>query len=179
MTTEPVTLYVRPPDRTGTTMPKRVLRMVTRSFRTPAARYPADPRAVFILIVCLFNGIPLAMGRATPGSINDQIHQTWQIVVWGLFLVIGSGCTLLGTFNQSVNGILLEQTGSVAVGFACLIYAAAIRAQVGVAGSVPAGIVLAFGIACLWRWGQLQGLIIEAERQATHAREEADWDGDE
>jgi hypothetical protein len=140
--------------------------MARRSFKTPAARYPADPRAVFILVMCVVSGVPLVQGHATPGSVNSQLNP-YQVVVWGALLVFGALVTLIGTFNQRVTGIILEQIGSVAVGFACLIYAAAIAAQIGVLGTVPALIVLGFGLACFWRWGQLQSLMHHAEQQAS------------
>ena len=150
-------------------MPKRVLHMAQRSFRTPAARYPADPRAVFILTLCVFSGIPLVLGHATPGTINSQLDK-YQVVTWGVLLVLGAACTLIGTFNMSVNGIIVEQVGSIAVGGACLIYAAAIQAQIGLGGTVPALFVFGFGVACLWRWGQLQALLLRSERTAKKRR---------
>lgn len=152
-------------------MPKRVFYMAQRSFRTPAARYPADPRAVFVLFLCVFSGIPLALGHATPGTINEQL-KNYQVVIWGLLLVLGASCTLLGTFNQSVNGIITEQVGSIAVGGACIIYASAIWGQLGAVGTVPALIVGAFGAACWWRWGQLQALLIMSERTASKRRKQ-------
>lgn len=151
-------------------VPKRILFAALRSLKTPAARYPADPRAVFILMMCVVSGIPLLLGRATPGSINDQLDKP-QVITWGVLLVLGASTTLVGMFRQSVNGVILEQVGSVAVGGACWIYAGAIWAQVGEGGTVPGGIIFGLGSACFWRWGQLQTYLRDAERLAQHRRD--------
>lgn len=150
-------------------MPKRVYRAALRSFRTPAARYPADPRAVFILVLSVVSGVPLAFADATPGSIAEQLDAVW-VVIWGVMLTLGALTTLIGTLKPNVDGIILEQIGSVAVGGATIIYAGAILAQVGVTGSVPSSLILGFGLSCFWRWGQLQALINAAERAAADAK---------
>jgi cytochrome bd-type quinol oxidase subunit 2 len=151
-------------------MPKRILVRALRSLNAPAARYPADPRVVFILALCVLSGIPLAMGNATPGSINDQLDTAW-VVIWGVMLVVGALTTLIGVLKLDADGILLEQIGSVAVGGASLLYAGAIFAKVQWAGSVPMLIIAGFGIACFWRWGQLQSLIRHARRIADEGGE--------
>lgn len=150
-------------------MPKRVYFAALRSFRTPAARYPADPRAIFILVLSVVSGVPLVFADATPGSIEDQLDAAW-VVIWGIMLTIGALTTLIGTLKPNVDGIILEQIGSVAVGGATLLYAGAIVAQVGVAGSVPAAIIIGFGLSCFWRFGQLQALINQAEQAAAEAK---------
>jgi hypothetical protein len=154
-------------------MPKRILRYALRSFTAPAVRYPPDPRALFILVLCVAVGLPLIFADATPGTIASKLDAAWQIV-WGVMLSGGSLLTLMGAVRQSVNGVILEQVGSVALGFACVIYAAAIWATVQWDGSVPIGIVLGFGLASLWRWGQLQAYLNNTERQAQQFREESE-----
>lgn len=152
-------------------MPQRIAFAMWRSFRTPAARYPADPRAVFVLILCVVSGIPLVFAGATPGSIAAKLDPAW-VVIWGIMLTIGALTTLIGTWKLDADGIILEQIGSVAVGGATCVYAGAILAQVGLAGSVPASIVLGFGLSCFWRWGQLQSLLRRAEQAASEARDD-------
>jgi len=154
-------------------MPKRVARMAWRNFRTPAVRYPADPRAVFVLAACVVAGVPLVFAGATPGTVEDKLHPA-MVFVWGFLLVAGSATTLVGTFKLNPDGIILEQVGSVSVGAACMIYAGAMIATAGISAAVPALIVGMFGVACFWRWGQLQGLLHRAEEAAIEAR-----DGDE
>ena len=150
-------------------MPKRVVRRVYRAFKTPAARYPPDPRALFILALCVVVGLPLVFAGATPGTIAAQLDAAW-VAIWGAMLSVGSLLAIVGVARQTVNGVILEQVGSVAVGFACLIYAAAIWGTVQWAGSVPIAIVLGWGASCFWRWGQLQAYLHDVERLASNAR---------
>lgn len=146
-------------------MPARVGRAVLRGLTVPAARHPPDPRAVFILSLCVVSGFPLIFAGATPGTIAAQLDKPF-VVAWGIMLSAGALLTLVGALRQTVNGIILEQVGSVSLGFACLMYAGAIWLQVRWEGSVPAGIVLGLGLACLWRWAQLQAHMIQAQRIA-------------
>lgn len=152
-------------------MPKRIVAAALRSFTTPAARYPADPRAVFVLSLCVAAGIPLVFADATPGSIAAQLDRPW-VITWGAMLTIGALVNLIGTLKSDVNGIILEQIGSVAVGGATVLYAGAIFVQVHWQGSVPAAIVLGLGMSCFWRWGQLQALLHKAETAATEAKDQ-------
>lgn len=152
---------------------QNILKKVANAFSAPAARYPPDPRALFVLGLCVFVGVPLIFANATPGTIASQLDDTW-VVVWGVMLSAGSLVTLLGVVRQSVNGILFEQVGSVAVGFACLIYSTAIWLSVQWAGAVPAVIVLGWGLSCFWRWYQLQRLMVNTEKLAHEARSDGE-----
>lgn len=146
-------------------MPKRIVYGAIRSLTTPAARYPADPRVVFILALCVISGVPLAIGHATPGSIDAKLNHVW-VIIWGVMLVFGSLATLIGILKLDADGILLEQIGSVAVGGASIMYGAVILATITWQGTVPSLVFVAFGLACFWRWGQLQALIHQARRTA-------------
>lgn len=154
-------------------MPKRIAIKVARAFSTPAVRYPPDPRALFMLALCVVVGVPLIFANATPGTIASQLEDPW-IIAWGVMLSGGSLLTLLGAMRQTVNGVILEQVGSVALGFACVIYAGAIWAAVRWVGSVPMGIVLGLGIASFWRWGQLQAYLTSTEKLAQELRGDGD-----
>ena len=153
-------------------MPKRVIRAAYRSFRAPAVRYPPDPRVLFLLLMCVISGIPLIFADATPRSILSQITDTWVIVVWGIMLTGGALLTLLGTMRQSVNGVIAEQVGSVSLGFSCIIFAGAIFGYTRWAGSVVMLLVFGLGVACLWRWGQLQAYLTDVETLAQEIRAE-------
>lgn len=154
-------------------MPKRVVSAVLRGFTTPAARYPPDPRAVFILALCVVSGIPLIFADATPGSINNQLDQAW-VVIWGVMLAAGALVNLIGTLKLDVNGVILEQIGSVAVGGASFLYSAAIFTTVQWKGFVPAAIIFGLGLSCFWRYGQLQALLRRAEKAASDAKLDGD-----
>lgn len=153
-------------------MPKRLVRRAVRNFTTPAVRYPPDPRALFLLLMCVISGVPLMFANATPRSIVAQLDDPW-VVGWGIALVGGSLLTLVGALRQTVNGVLAEQVGSVALGFACLIFAAGIAGYTGWSGSVVALLVFGFGIASLWRWGQLHAYLHAVETIAQEIRDEA------
>jgi hypothetical protein len=131
----------------------------------PAARYPADPRAVFILALSAFGGVSALAIKAAPETL-EAVLPRWAVLVWGLLLVIGSVTTLLGMARQTLNGIITEQVGSVTVGATTVFYSAIALWVIGpnaVAGISP---ILGWGIACFWRWGQLQSLIRRSYREA-------------
>lgn len=143
----------------------RILNLVMK----PAARYPADPRAVFVLGLCTLAGIPLVFADAAPGTIESQLDH-WMVVVWGVSLALGSLACMLGMFRQTVNGILFEQVGSVCVGASAVFYGATVLVVVGWSASFPAAITIGWGLSCFWRWGQLQTLLNDAERIVQEAK---------
>lgn len=136
-----------------------------RNFRTPAARYPADPRVIFILIACMVSGIAFIAGGATPGTVESKLDKGW-IIVWGLMIGLGGLVTLAGTVRLDVTGIVWEQVGSLALFGGTLVYAVAVWSTVGQSGLYPGLFQLSFGVASLWRWGQLQSHLLEARRRA-------------
>lgn len=138
--------------------------MIGAMFFKPASRYPADPRAVFILALSVFSGLTtLALGAA-PDSLH-AVLPSWAVLLWSLSLVLGSAVALGGMAFQSINGIIVEQVGSVTVGVAALFYAGVVLWVAGPVAISSAGIIGAWGIACLFRWVQLQVLINSAYRR--------------
>ena len=133
----------------------------------PASRYPADPRTVFLLVLCVASGLPLLFGTVAPGSIAALLDRP-LVIGWGLMLTVGAVVSLVGIFRRTVLGIILEQVGSVAVGGASLLYAAAILLQVGTRGLFSAAIITGWGLSCFWRWAQLQALLNAAQAIADH-----------
>ena len=124
----------------------------------PATRYPADPRAVFVLGFAIAVGIPLVVARIAPGSIAD-VMPLWGVVAWAWGLVIGSCVTLIGMTRQTTTGIIIEQIGSVIVGVVTIIYGACTVLVVGPGAGVAAGIIVGFGLSCFYRWFQLDALL--------------------
>ena len=153
-------------------MPQRVWRAARRSFTAPAVRYPPDPRALFLLVMCVISGVPLIFADATPQSIMSQLDDP-LIVTWGVMLTGGALLTLIGALRQSVNGVIAEQVGSVSLGFACLIFAGAIYGYTRWAGAVVMLLLFGFGIACLWRYGQLWAYLRDVEALAQQVRDES------
>lgn len=124
----------------------------------PASRYPADPRAVFILALSIFSGLTALALESAPASL-ESVLPWWGVGIWAVLLGVGSAITLIGMAIRTVNGIIAEQVGSVMVGVTSIYYSVLVFAEIGFAAVQTIGIILAWGLACLWRWGQLQSLI--------------------
>jgi hypothetical protein len=54
------------------------------------------------------------------------------------------------------DGVLAEQVGMSLLGPAALVYGVAALFQVGLGALLPGGIVVALGVACVYRWMTLQ-----------------------
>ena len=133
----------------------------------PAARYPADPRAVFVLALSVFGGLTALALNVAPDSL-DSLLPAWGLYIWGGTLAGGSALALTGMMFQSINGIITEQIGNVMVGIATVFYSIIAFFVVDVLGSEDVqsiGIVLAWGLSCLIRWLQLQILINSAHKR--------------
>lgn len=154
----------------------------------PAARYPADPRAVFILALSVFSGVTALALSAAPQSL-EAVLPMWAVFAWGILLSLGSAVTLVGMAFQSVNGIIAEQIGSVTVAATTIFYSGIALWFAGSEVVQTVGIILAWGVACIIRWIQLQILIhsaikrqrktevlarVAAELEARAARERAE-----
>lgn len=134
--------------------------MVLMIFK-PAARYPADPRAVFILALSVFSGATTLALKAAPESL-EAVLPHWGVLIWSIALTLGSLITLGGMAFQTMNGIVLEQVGSVIVGSTTVFYSGLALYVIGPAAFQTIGIILAWGLACFIRWIQLQVLIHSA-----------------
>lgn len=126
------------------------------------------PFEVFLLALSVLSGLPVLIAGTAPDSITDALND-WAARAWGGGLAIGGAIALLGIYltrprphatKISVTGLVVEQVGLVVVGGACLVYAAAVLLYFGLQGVGPAGIVLAYGVSCGWRWLQIQRLMI-------------------
>jgi hypothetical protein len=125
---------------------------------SPAARYPADPRAVFMLAFSVFVGATALALEAAPATLNSLLPH-WAVALWGIMLTLGSFITLAGMTRQSPNGIIVEQIGSAMVAVTTTYYAALATYVVGVDAIQSVGIVAAWGISCAIRYAQLQSLL--------------------
>jgi len=143
--------------------------MVSMIFK-PAARYPADPRAVFILALSVFSGITALALNTAPGTLEANVPQ-WAIIGWGVLLTLGSAITLLGMTRQTPGGIITEQIGCVMVAATTIFYSGVAFSVIGFGEAVQVvGIVLAWGLSCGLRWIQLQVLINDTAARATALR---------
>ena len=131
----------------------------------PAARYPADPRAVFILALSVFSGITALALDVAPGTLHATLPY-WAVVGWGVLLTVGSLTTLVGMLRQTVGGIITEQIGCVMVAATTIFYSGVAFTVVGLEALQNIGIILAWGLSCGLRWIQLQVLINNAAARA-------------
>lgn len=132
------------------------------------ARRLADrhPFEIYLLAWTFIVSAPASLGLVhVPGSVSEQLPE-FAGRAWATGLAIGSATALIGlawkrpTFPRlSVTGLLLEQVGLVAVGGSTVFYAAVAMFVVGLSALVPAGIVLAFGFACLAQARKIRALL--------------------
>ena len=133
---------------------------------TPILAPSRHPFQLFILTLCLITGVPVLVGNApAPGSLEDAMPD-FVFLGWNIALVAGSAVALVGSMVQKnrVTGILLEQWGLVAVGMAAIVYGILIPFVAHWGGAISASIIFGFGVACLWRWWQLQKYILDVQK---------------
>jgi hypothetical protein len=135
-----------------------LLRLFFKTIFEPAARYPADPRAVFVLALSVFSGLTSLLIDSGPATL-ESLLPSWAVTSWGALLMSGSAITLVGMARQTVNGIIAEQIGSVMVGVTTVFYSVVALAIVGIGALQSIGIILAWGLSCFLRWVQLQALL--------------------
>ncbi len=138
----------------------------------PAARYPADPRVVFILALSVFSGLTSLAVDSAPQSLEAELPG-WAVTLWGVILVAGSAITIFGIARNTFNGIIAEQIGSVMVAVATVFYSVVALMVVGLGAFSIIGVILAWGLACGWRWFQLQALIKNAYQEQVRAEVES------
>lgn len=144
----------------------------------PSLKTNTDPRAVFILTLCIVTGLPLIAGVVAPGSF-EQLLPSLIVRLWGISLVLGCGVTLFGmSRNSKLYGMQMEQVGSVAVAAVSLFYATAVFIVAGNSGITAAGFIIGWAISCLYRYWQLEHLIrIEAIRREAEIQFDKDNGG--
>jgi hypothetical protein len=125
--------------------------------------------ATLIGLIALFSDV-------VPSSIKDTLPVPFQYG-WAITLFAGSLIALIGVVFGGGRGVFFEQIGVFAAGAACLVYSAAVitwRPEVSTLMSF--GMVAAYGLACMWRFGQLIRLVREAQAiadaMAAHAHQE-------
>lgn len=119
------------------------------------------------------SGLPLLWG-APPPRTAQQLLSPVLVHLWGYTLVLGCLLALLGVcwtwwgwlgklwprFQPADGtGLLIEQLGVLAVGVGTVIYGAGILVADQPGSYLAAGIILGFGAACFWRFGQIQRLV--------------------
>ena len=134
------------------------------------------PFELFVLFLGMVSGAPLLFGAPAPGTTTELLGPGLARV-WGWILVGGCLVALIGVWwtwwawlgrlwhrihPAERDGLLIEQVGLVAVAVGTLIYAIGViladtpPGTDAVARVIPAALVGALGLACVWRAGQIQ-----------------------
>lgn len=116
---------------------------------------------MFILALSVFSGLTAFVLGSAPESLESLLPE-WALYIWGGTLALGSAVALAGMASQSVNGIITEQIGNAMVAAATIFYSLIVLWVIGFSAIQTVGIILAWGLACALRWGQLQLLIRSA-----------------
>jgi uncharacterized protein YqgC (DUF456 family) len=115
----------------------------------------------------IFVGLPLVVGDARPGSINDLLNDTLADA-WGYALVVGAIGLLVAIFwPNPVTGILIEQVAQVVVGVVMLIYGYAVYRTHADGAGVVVGLAASVAVSAFRRWWQLRRLLRSAQ-EASH-----------
>ena len=131
-------------------------------YRVDARFSGRHPFELFTLFLTVITSLPTVLGiTAPPLSINAAMPAA-LVVGWSWVIFLGALLALAGIYwRYRPTGLLMEQVGMATTGAAALVYAGCIL-LVASGGPLPAGIVGGFGIACFWRWYQLQKVIDQA-----------------
>lgn len=122
----------------------------------PSSRHPFE---IFMLVVCVVVGLPILFGNPPPPSV-DALMPLWARIIWSVLVAGGALTALIGVaLPQRLAGVFVEQVGLVAVGVGTVVYALCSFVYNDIQLALPAAMILAFGVACLWRWVQLERLI--------------------
>lgn len=135
----------------------------------PSSRHPFE---IFTLAFSAVIGLPMVFssGQSPPPSIV-AVLPPWAVLAWGAMFSGGALVALIGCLlGHRLEGVLIEQVGLVGVGMGCLIYGVAALTTIGAAALLPVAVIAGFGLACLWRWVQLQRLINAARHEVLHDR---------
>ena len=113
-----------------------------------------SPFQLYLLALITLSGIAILTGLS-----NSPITQAMgspEKYIWGSFLFVGGFFCLLGIYwpKDPITGMLIERTGLVALGGACLIWSVLVLWRVQWTGLFSATLTFALFLACLaqWRW---------------------------
>jgi hypothetical protein len=128
------------------TVGRRLAKWVVSHTPLPLLLHPFE---VFLAFLCVISGLPMLLQVTPRPNSLEALLPAWLVFTWGVILVSGGLLTLVGTVRRSEPW---ERSGVGVLGFASVAYSIAIFLAVGVGGSVAGAIVLAFGLACWFRY---------------------------
>lgn len=117
------------------------------------------PMEVFLLLLCVVSGVAslLSLGGPDPLSL---LLPGWLVLSWRVVLLVGSLAALLGLARLNW---LVVRVGYTLLGPAALAYGLALSPYLGSTSvKVSVASLVIFGLACLWRVGQVTAMIQKA-----------------
>lgn len=113
-----------------------------------------SPFQLYLISLILLAGLGILTGVSN-STITEAMGKPYSII-WGIFLTIGGFFILLGIYwpRNTVTGMLIERSGLVALGGACLIWSVLVIWRVQLNGLFSAMLTFGLFLACLaqWRW---------------------------
>lgn len=124
------------------------------------------PHQVIILVFATIAGLTYALRQAPEPRSLDSYVSPWVLGIWYTLLLVGGIVGLVGSFyrRNPYRGLLMEWASMIMLTSALALYATAIFVSVGATGLGSGGAILAWGVSCAWRWGQIR-LDLRALRQ--------------
>lgn len=129
---------------------------------------------LFVALLCMISGLPLAFGVAPSPNSAIAVMPTWTFFAWGVFLSLGGFCTVTGILwryidkRQFMVGLLIEKAGLFMLMAECLVLAIAVVYYAHGPGSLQAGILVALVLAC---WSRIRTINKEASIVKEHGEE--------
>ena len=113
-----------------------------------------SPFQLYLILLVTVAGIPLMLGASTNNITDAMGHPESNI--WGGALLLGGLLILVGVYwpKNLITGMLIERTGLVGLGGACLIWSVLVVWRVHSNGLWSAALTFGLFVACLaqWRW---------------------------
>lgn len=111
-----------------------------------------DPMELMLLGLCLVAGLSALFGNEAPNSV-EQTMPGWLVVVWNTALAVSGAVGVVGNMwpGELGTGLLVRVAGLLIASGPAAAYGIAALTFAGAVALFPAGIVLAFAIACLWK----------------------------
>lgn len=126
-------------------------------FRTPGERVVVPgrrmPHQIVVLASCVLTGLIFLVIRAPAPNSLERLLDVRVLWAWKLMLLIGGAVGLVGSFmrKRPYQGLLAERASMILMTTAMLMYAVAIIAVAGAAGTASAAFILGWAASCVWR----------------------------
>jgi len=119
-------------------------------------RFGRTPDTICILAVLTFVGAGLTVSRQVPPSVLELVPEPLALV-WSATFTASAGLSLAGVlWRDHLNGWGIELCGRIALACTCLAYFTALAGKASNWGSaIVVGLILAVGVASVWRMYQL------------------------